>query len=104
MFTRALFEGRVFDDPTTLETMLTTFEGLKPAEGAGESSIEPGAYRMGLWEVEVDGLTGYRHSGFWGTSATYFPDLDLVITGTQNQNHGENILRPLVAEIVVRVR
>lgn len=78
--------------------------GLKPAEGAGERSLEPGAYRMGLWIVEVDGLTGYCHDGFWGTSATYFPELDLVITGTQNQNHGEDILRSLVEEIVVRVR
>ena len=84
--------------------MLTTFEGLNAPEGAGEQWIEPGAYRMGLWVVEVDGLTGWRHSGFWGTSATYFPDLDLVTTGTQNQNHGQNILRPLVEEIVVRVR
>ncbi len=104
VFTRALFEGRVFDDPTTLEAMLTTFDGLNAPEGAGEQGIEPGAYRMGLWVVEVEGLTGYRHSGFWGTSATFFPDLDLVITGTQNQNHGENILSPLAAEIVTRVR
>ncbi|MEN8163417.1 MAG: serine hydrolase domain-containing protein [Acidobacteriota bacterium] len=103
-FTRALFEGRVFDDPTTLETMLTTFEGLNAPEGAGEQRIEPGAYRMGLWVVEVGGLTGWRHSGFWGTSATYFPELDLVITGTQNQNHGQYIISPLVEEIVVRVR
>lgn len=104
VFTRALFEGRVFDDPTTLETMLTTFDGLNAPEGAGEQWIEPGAYRMGLWVVEVEGLTGYRHSGFWGTSATYFPDLDLVITGTQNQNHGKNILNPLVEKIVVTMR
>ncbi len=103
-FTRALFEGRVFDDPFSLETMLTTFEGLKPAEGAGERSLEPGAYRMGLWVVAVDGVIGYRHDGFWGTSATYFPELDLVITGTQNQNHGKEILSPLVEEIVTRVR
>jgi len=103
-FMRALFEGRVFDDPATLETMLTTFDGLNAPEGAGEQWIEPGAYRMGLWVVEVDGVNGWRHSGFWGTSATYFPDLDLVITGTQNQNHGEEILSPLVEEIVGRLR
>lgn len=103
-FTRGLFENRVFDEPATLNTMLTTLEGLRPAEGASERSLEPGAYRMGLWVVEVDGLVGYRHSGFWGTSATYFPDLDLVITGTQNQNHGEDILSPLVERIVVALR
>lgn len=103
-FTRGLFEGRVFDDPTTLNTMLTTLDGLKPAKGADDRWLKPGAYRMGLWVVEIDGSVGYRHSGFWGTSATFFPDLDLVVTGTQNQNHGEHILNPLVEKIVVTLR
>lgn len=103
-FTRALFAGDVFDDSSTLQTMLTTIDGVGPASDATDHSLRPGAYRMGLWVVEVNGEIGYRHSGFWGTSATYFPNLDLVVTGTQNQNHGENILNPLVEKIVTLVR
>lgn len=95
-FWRALFDGRVFADRQTLETMLTTIDGVQALADAGEGSLPPGAYRMGLWQVDVGGLSVYRHTGFWGTSATYVPELDLVVTATVNQNQARGALSDLV--------
>ncbi|MEJ2190002.1 MAG: serine hydrolase, partial [Acidobacteriota bacterium] len=78
-FFRALFTGGVYLTPETTATMLTTVEVPPPAEGDQTSWLAPGAYKMGVWVTEVDGFTAYRHTGFWGSSATYVPDLDLVV-------------------------
>ncbi len=96
VFTRALFTGGIYHDAGTLETMLSTLENLQPAPGAGERSLPPGAYRMGIWVLEHDGYTLYRHSGFWCTSATYVPELDLVITATANQHEAGAVLDAIV--------
>jgi D-alanyl-D-alanine carboxypeptidase len=95
-FTRALFTGGVFERPETLDVMLSTFEGLGVAPSADEGTLPPGAYRMGLWVTEVDGLTVYRHTGFWCTSANYVPDLDLVVTATVNQHEAKQALTEIV--------
>jgi D-alanyl-D-alanine carboxypeptidase len=95
-FTRALFTGAVFDRQGTLDVMLSTFDGLGAAPTADEGSLPPGAYRMGVWVAEVDGLTVYRHTGFWCTSASYVPELDLVVTATINQHECKEALGRLV--------
>ena len=85
---RAIFTGGVFSEAGTIDTMLTTIDGVRARADAKETALPPGAYRMGVWVVEVEGFTAYRHSGFWGTAATYVPDLDLVVTSTINQGEG----------------
>lgn len=99
-FWRGIFSNRVFSKPETLETMLTTFDGLRALPEASARALPPGAYRMGLWEVEVEGMTGYRHTGFWGTSATYVPELDLVVTLTVNQNQCGTLLEDLPRDVI----
>lgn len=99
-FFRALFTGDVFRDPATLETMLTTFEGLAAADDAQAGSLPPGSYRMGLWVLERDGCTLYQHGGFWGTSATYVPELDLVVTATVNEHEAGGLLDSLVNDTI----
>jgi D-alanyl-D-alanine carboxypeptidase len=61
-FLYALFDGKVFRHPGTLETMLSK-QGL-PADSP---------YRLGIFEYDVGGLKAYGHSGFWGTAAVYVP-------------------------------
>ena len=99
-FFRALFTGGVYLTPETTATMLTTVEVPPPAEGEQTSWLAPGAYKMGVWVTEVDGFTAYRHTGFWGSSATYVPDLDLVVTATVNQNQARPVLENLVRDAV----
>jgi len=99
-FYRALFTGGVFADPATADVMLTTVDGVQALPGASERALPPGAYRMGIWVVEVEGFTTYRHTGFFGTLATYVPELDLVVTVTTNQNSDQGALNKLALEAI----
>ena len=85
-FYHALFTGGVYADPATAGIMLTTVDGTRALPDAGTRALPPGAYRMGIWVVEIEGLTNYRHTGFFGTLATYVPELNLVVTVATNQN------------------
>jgi D-alanyl-D-alanine carboxypeptidase len=102
-FFRALFTGGVYANQETLDTMLSTFDGLRPIDNASERALPPGAYRMGVWVVEVEGFTAYRHTGFWGTAATYVPDLDLAVASTINQGEGPMLHVELVDRAIAIV-
>lgn len=97
LFMRALFTGGVFDDPGTAEIMLSTVPGAAERSGGDRSRLPAGAYRMGVWVERIAGYAVYRHSGFWGTTALYVPELDLALAATVNQNRGRAALKVLVA-------
>ncbi|WP_286830402.1 MULTISPECIES: serine hydrolase domain-containing protein [Kordiimonas] len=69
-FFSALFGGDVFKKEGTLDLMLSQ-EGLPDAS----------PYRLGIFVYEVDGVTFYEHSGFWGTLAIYVPSQKRAIAG-----------------------
>jgi D-alanyl-D-alanine carboxypeptidase len=94
-FYRALFTGGVFIDPATADLMLTTVDGAEPLPNA-----RPLGYRMGIWVTEIEGFTTYRHNGFFGTLATYVPELDLVVTAATNQNQDQGALNRLALEAI----
>jgi CubicO group peptidase (beta-lactamase class C family) len=100
---QALFTGGVYENPGTADTMLTTVEGVSARPEGDRAGLPPGAYRMGVWVVEVEGFTTYRHSGFWGTLATYVPALDLTLAATVNQNRCGEALDELVRKAIVVV-
>jgi D-alanyl-D-alanine carboxypeptidase len=97
-FYRALFTGGVYADPATSDLMLTTVDGARPLPEA-----RPLGYRMGIWVVEIEGFTTYRHTGFFGTLATYVPELDLVVTAATNQNQDQGALNRLALEAIKAV-
>jgi D-alanyl-D-alanine carboxypeptidase len=99
-FYRALFTGGVFADPSTADVMLTTVDGARALPGAGTRALPPGAYRMGIWVIEIEGLTTYRHTGFFGTLATYVPELDVVVTVATNQNQDDGALTDIALEAI----
>lgn len=103
-FTRALVSGGVFDKSATLEAMLAPVAGARARPGAVAGGLEPGNYRLGLWRVEIKGLEGWRHTGFWGTSATWVPELDLVVVLTVNQHQAREVLDGVVRDVVLLVR
>ncbi len=94
-FYRALFTGKVYADPETAGIMLTPFDGAQPLPDAG-----PAGYGMGIWVVEIEGFTTYRHTGFFGTLATYVPELDLIVAATTNQNQDQGALNRLAVEAI----
>jgi D-alanyl-D-alanine carboxypeptidase len=94
-FMRALFTGQVFANQATLDTMLTTIEGAAAGPGDAGPKMTPGIYRMGVFVVEEDGLTLYRHTGYWGTVASYAPSLDVALAAVVTQRDGKALLGEL---------
>ncbi len=99
-FFGALFRGGVYSDPETVNVMLSTFDDVGPSPTATERSQPPGAYRMGVWVLEIEGHTTYNHTGFWGTLAVHVPDLDLTVAATANQNQCGEEFDGIVAEVI----
>jgi len=72
-FYQELFEGNVFENPSTLDTMLTKAsfsEGYSPSND----------YRMGIFYFNFNEMDMFSHSGFWSTQATYIPELNASIS------------------------
>jgi D-alanyl-D-alanine carboxypeptidase len=74
-FWRALFEGRVFDHPTTLTMMTSTVPGPDPDTDFGLGVFR---HRFGAHEV-------WLHTGFWGTFALFDPNTSTTIAAATNQ-------------------
>jgi D-alanyl-D-alanine carboxypeptidase len=89
VFFAALFEGRIFDRPETLKTMLWQ----------GDHS-RAGHYRLGIFVSEVNGRTFYWHSGFWGTIALYAPDTGVAVAGVTVNQDGFVAMRTLAESII----
>jgi D-alanyl-D-alanine carboxypeptidase len=99
-FQGALFRGRVYSDPATVDIMLSTLDGIEECATANERSLPPGAYRMGVWVLETEGFTSYHHTGFWGTLAVHIPELDLTIAATSNQHEVGPGFDEIPAEVI----
>lgn len=76
-FYRALFEGKVFRQASTLEVMLTVPPTNEKSPG--------GAYAMGISRRNIAGNVCWGHTGFWGTSAYHCPDANVTIVRHYNQ-------------------
>ncbi|HMQ59242.1 MAG TPA: serine hydrolase domain-containing protein [Flavilitoribacter sp.] len=68
-----LFNGKVFSQPSTLDTML---EKTKFPEGQQPSKQD---YRMGIELINIYGTDAYMHTGYWGVQAVYLPKYDTAI-------------------------
>ena len=88
-FFAALFEGRVFDRPATLQEML--WQG---PHRRGDH------YRLGVFVNQIDGRTYYWHSGFWGTVALYSPDTGVAVAGVTNNQDGFVAMRTLAESAI----
>ena len=88
-FLSALMGGRVFEQRATLDTML-----------AIRSTGFLDGYGMGMFRVNIGGVRGYGHSGFWGTVAIHFPSEGLTIAVAVNeQSQGGAIFGTLAATL-----
>ena len=76
-FFKALFEGRVFHEKKTLETML--WKGSH--EGAD-------GYRFGIFVKHTPDGDIWWHSGFWGTWAGYAPSTGIALAAFSDHQMG----------------
>ncbi len=72
-FYQELFTGNVFEQSSTLDTMITK---VSFPEGYAPSSD----YRMGIFYFNFNEMDMYSHSGFWSTQATYIPELNASVS------------------------
>jgi D-alanyl-D-alanine carboxypeptidase len=87
-FAAALFEGRIFDRPETLQEML--WKG--PHRDAG-------TYRLGIFVKEEGNQQLYWHSGFWGTLVYYNPRTRVAVAGMTTNQKGFADMRAIVEGI-----
>ncbi|WP_082894024.1 serine hydrolase domain-containing protein [Balneola sp. EhC07] len=72
-FYQELFAGNVFEQSSTLDTMITKVSF--PEEYTPSSD-----YRMGIFYFKFNEMDMYSHSGFWSTQATYIPELNASVS------------------------
>ena len=99
---RAIFAGNVYAHPSTVKTMLSTISGTVRGPPSYGHIMNAGVYRMGVFVQEVEGLTVYFHTGYWGTQAAYVPDLDLAVGLSVTQQEAREA-RGLLFQAVLRM-
>lgn len=72
-FYQELFAGNVFEQSSTLDTMITKVS-------FSESYTPSSDYRMGIFYFNFNEMDMYSHSGFWSTQATYIPELNASVS------------------------
>ncbi|MEM7219022.1 MAG: serine hydrolase [Pseudomonadota bacterium] len=88
-FLRALFAGGVFDDPETLELMMSA-----------PGHLPDSPYRLGLFARNFEGHAMFSHGGFWGTDAYVIPRLGLVVAAVALEQNGVQALRALTRTLM----
>lgn len=86
-FMRALLQGRVLRDESTLAAM------------TGDGTT---AYRLGLMVADLGDRLAWGHQGFWNTFAFHVPTLDATVAGCV-LNHDATNGRALAARLVERI-
>ena len=90
-FFQALFQGKIFDNPTTLALM------LEPGIYSTKPKLD---YGMGMYKVQVNGMDAYSHSGFWGTQVLYIPKLDLYLAANYSGGWAGAAVAPIFEKIL----
>ena len=94
LFFQCLLENKVFHNEATLAKMLT------PVSYPAKQVLD---YRIGIWEIEIDGLKAYTHSGFWGTQVVYIPSIKASIAVNYSQRWEKKGIAPVVPMLVKRL-
>lgn len=92
-FYHALARQEVFEDSTTLATLLHA-----PGHPLGSP------YRMGVFADSLEGIELFRHSGFWGIEAVFSPELDLTIVGAVLEQSETPALKTTINKIIEQRR
>ncbi|MEO1240740.1 MAG: serine hydrolase domain-containing protein [Pseudomonadota bacterium] len=88
-FMTALMRNEIFDEPATLETMLSA-----------PGHPFPDNYRIGLFPRTIEEFEAYSHEGFWGTHVIYIPELDAAVSAVVLDQSGYRKMFPLVSETI----
>lgn len=85
-----LFNNKVFNEESTLQEMLKKYKYETPALMD---------YSLGIWEIELEGLKLYTHSGFWGTQVVYSPKHDISFSVNYSKGWSGSYNAPLIKKV-----
>lgn len=90
-FIHHLFNYEIIKDTTVFNLIYTEVPTRDP---------EPSNYYFGLWSYEYRGFKAYGHSGFWGTIALYFPEIDASIAVFILEKDKQSIRQEIIDQAV----
>lgn len=90
-FFQLLFQGKIFDDPKTLDTMLehVTYENKATMD-----------YQMGMYRVKIGDYEAYCHSGFWGTMVAFIPEKDMYLAANYSSGWKGSAVAPVLVKMI----
>lgn len=91
-FFQALFQGKIFENPETLEIM------LEPVTYETKARMD---YQIGMYKIKINGLDAFSHSGFWGTQVVYIPELDLFMSTNYSEGWRGSAVAPIFGKILL---
>lgn len=85
-FMSALFNNEVYENPNTLDLMLSIPAYVQSAENNDQKEIK--YYNYGLWTIVVFGKKVHMHNGFWGITMIYIPayNTSIAVNATRGSN------------------
>lgn len=91
-FFQALFQGKIFKKPETLQSM------LEPVSYPEKARMD---YQMGMFRIQINGMDAYCHSGFWGTQVVFIPELDLYMSANYSGGWRGSAVAPIFGKILL---
>lgn len=89
---QALFQGKIFEKPETLQLM------LEPVSYPEKARMD---YQMGMYRIQINGMDAYCHSGFWGTQVVFIPELDLYMSVNYSGGWRGSAVAPIFGKILL---
>ncbi|WP_299339058.1 serine hydrolase [uncultured Psychroserpens sp.] len=93
VFLQSVFNDKVFRNSETKDLLFSKANPKEPMEGE---------YYLGLSSIDINGVKGFGHGGFWGTAVNYFPELNTTIT-VFILERDKRVLRLTVNEALVKL-
>ena len=90
-----LFNNKVFKYPQTLDEMLKKYSYSTPSQMD---------YSLGIWEINIDGIKLYTHSGFWGTQVVYSPKHNLSISANYSKGWRGGMNAPIIKKVLKLIK
>lgn len=91
IFFSALFSGRIYDRPETLQEM------LRPGQHEGAER-----YRLGIFAKRIGDQDLYCHGGVWGIMACYSPSTRTAVAGVTTHRDAYDPLIDIVQATAIR--
>ncbi|MDA8693421.1 beta-lactamase family protein [Saprospiraceae bacterium] len=93
-FMYALFNNGIYEDPATLNLMLSIPAYVQAADANDKKEIK--YYNYGLWTIEAFGNKMYMHNGYWGVTMIYIPKYNTSIAVNATRGNNDRMIKKVI--------